>query len=118
VLGNIEIKMSGDESLIPNPEALTVEHILPKKPDSKWPPKMRQEAFVKEHCNRIGNLTILTEPMNKDCESKPFAFKRKIYDGAKYKITKAICAYEEWDPDAITDRQARLAEVAASVWVI
>jgi len=118
ILAKIEIYISGDDSLIPNPESLTVEHILPKRPGSEWPTRMRSEDYLKEHCNRIGNLTILTDPMNRDCESKGFDFKKGIYKEAKYKLTTSLCKHSEWNEDRITERQTELADIAAKIWVM
>ena len=118
LFAKMEIIISKDDSLIPNPETLSVEHILPKKPGAKWSPKMRSPEFLKEHLSKIGNLTILTEPMNRDCESREFAFKKNIYKDSKYKLTKDLCQISDWSETEIEKRQERLAELAASIWVI
>jgi hypothetical protein len=118
LFAKMEVTISQDDSLIPNPETLSVEHILPKKPGAKWPPKMRAAEFLKEHISKIGNLTILTEPMNRDCESKEFSFKKTIYKDSRYKLTKNLCQISDWSETEIEQRQADLAKTAASIWVI
>jgi len=109
LLAKIEMSIAGDNSLIPNPDVLTVEHILPKNPSSKWPSAMRQAEFLERNCNRIGNLTILTGPMNRDCENAPFSNKKKEYQKAKYRLAIELTALEEWGSKEIGDRQTLLA---------
>ncbi len=118
LLSKIEISLIGDDSVIPNPETISVEHILPKSPCDKWPSKMQSEQFLDEHLNKIGNLTILTEPMNRMCESREFAHKKSFYKDSKYKITQELCSISSWTEDEIAKRQASLAEVAARTWII
>ncbi len=118
LLAKIEITISKDDSLIPNPETLSVEHVLPKKPGSKWPPRMRSPEFLKEHLSKIGNLTILTEPMNRDCESREFSFKKTIYKESKYKLSQDLCKISDWSETEIDNRQSELAQIAASIWII
>ena len=118
MLAKIETHLSEDNSLIPNPESLTVEHILPKKPDKEWPQQFREDTFLTETCNRIGNLTILTDPMNRGAQSKGFANKKKIYAKSNYKITQQLLDYSEWNEETIFSRQKSLSDLAAKIWVI
>jgi uncharacterized protein with ParB-like and HNH nuclease domain len=118
LLAKIEVTISKDDSLIPNPDTLSVEHVLPKKPGPKWPTKMRSADFLKENVSKIGNLTILTEPMNRECESREFSFKKTIYKDSKYKLSQELCQLSDWTETEIEQRQARLADIAASIWVI
>jgi len=118
LFAKLEVVTSKDKSLIPNPETLSVEHILPKKPGAKWPPKVRSTEFLKEHISKIGNLTILTEPMNRDCESREFSYKKTIYKNSKYKLTRELCKISDWSESEIEKRQVELAELAVSIWVI
>jgi hypothetical protein len=117
LLAKLETTIVGDQSLVPNPETLSVEHVLPKRPGPQWPSPMRKDEYLKEHLNKIGNLTILTEPMNRDCESREFAFKQTIYRDSKFKITQDLCTMSHWTEEEIDKRQAELADVAAKTWV-
>jgi hypothetical protein len=118
VLAKLECYKVNDDSLIPNPEGLTVEHILPKKPSASWHSRLRKDPMLKENINFIGNLTILTDPMNRDCESKAFSDKIKIYKDSKYSITRELCDLTDWDESTIKKRQTELAEIASKTWVI
>jgi hypothetical protein len=118
LLAKIEKNLSANDELIPNPEVLTVEHILPKKPNQDWPQSMRNEQFIKENCSRIGNLTILTEPMNREAQSKEFEVKKDTYLKSKYKITQQVADFSEWTDTSIGARQMTLADAAVTVWVL
>ena len=118
LLAKLETTIVGDQSLVPNPESLSVEHVLPKRPGSKWPSRMRSDEYLKEHLNKIGNLTILTEPMNRECESREFTFKKTLYQDSKFKITQDLCSTFDWTETDIDKRQAALADIAAKTWVL
>lgn len=116
LFAKLETAASKDASLIPNPESLTVEHILPRRPSPKWPTRVRSDEFLKQHLTKVGNLTILTEPMNQECESREFAFKQTLYKDSKFKITTELCSVSDWTEKEIEDRQAWLADIAATIW--
>jgi hypothetical protein len=118
LLSKLETTIVGDQSLVPNPESLSVEHVLPKRPDPKWPSVMRKDEYLKENLNKLGNLTILTEPMNRDCESREFEFKKTIYRDSKFKITQELCSVSDWTQEEIDKRQVALADIAARTWVL
>lgn len=117
LLAKMETTLVGDQSLVPNPDSLSVEHVLPKRPGPKWSSSVQKSEYLKENLNKIGNLTILTEPMNRECESREFAFKKTLYRDSKFKITQELCAVSDWTQAEIDKRQATLAEVAAKTWV-
>lgn len=118
LLSKIEIKKSNNDSQIPNPDNLTVEHILPKKPGIDWHSRMRTSEFINSQVSKIGNMTILTAPMNRECESRGFLFKKVIYQESTYQITKDLCLATDWTETEIAKRQEELADIAATVWVI
>lgn len=118
LLSKLEANISSDPSLIPNPESLTVEHILPKRPNLKWPSHMRKEEYLREYLNKIGNLTILHETMNRECESREFIFKKNIYKDSKFKLTQYLYSKSNWNEKDIDERQAILAEIAVKTWIL
>ena len=118
LLSKIEIENSLDDSTIPNPDSLTVEHILPKKPNKDWPFKMRKDTYLKEWVNKIGNITILTEPMNREAQSKRFDIKKSIYSHSTFSVSKDICQFSEWNDGKILERQSSLSEIASKVWIL
>jgi hypothetical protein len=118
LFAKMETVSAGDSSLIPNPESLSVEHILPRRPGPKWPSRMKSDEYLKQHLAKIGNLTILTEPMNRECESREFAFKKTIYRNSAFKISQELDSISEWTETEIENRQVQLADLAAATWLL
>ena len=80
-----------------------------------------QGDFSKEQhtalVDRLGNLTLLTEPMNKDVSNGGFLSKRAKYVGSKYAMTRKIAEdYEKWTPHEIEVRAEELIEWAIGRW--
>jgi Protein of unknown function DUF262/Protein of unknown function (DUF1524) len=117
-LRSMEAKAAGsDPCLIPNPDtdAVSLEHVLPENPDSGWgvAPDVA-EAFYK----RMGNLALLSTPVNNDDEvgNKAFVVKKPFLQAAPFKLTQEIAAYSKWGPEEIGKRQEALAKLAVETW--
>ena len=118
ILYKIEGQMPNGNKLDYNEDTGTIEHILPENANKEWlnifPPDDNMERFV----FRIGNLTLLEPNKNfHDAGNKNFAEKVKVYASSKYSITNTI-SWNEWNPDAISSRQLRLASIACGIWKI
>ena len=64
-------------------DKLEIEHIIPQGWETWWPvieddPLLKAEAELERasHINRIGNLTLVTSPLNKSLTNDPWAAKR------------------------------------------
>lgn len=98
-----------------NPDSVNLEHILPKKPGSKYPSfnAEQHESYLK----RIGNLTIMNTKLNNEQKSSKFTNKKTEYKKSKIEITKALAEYEgDWKPEYIEKRQNDLADLAVKTW--
>jgi len=65
---------------------------------------------------RLGNLTLLAEPLNASVSNKGFDEKRKEYAGSKIGITSDLLKFEIWNLQVIDQRQTEMAAVAPQVW--
>ena len=103
---------------IPNDDedVINLEHVLPNKPTSGW--VGFSEADVKQFRNRIGNLVLLNASDNSMLGSDDFASKKPVYARCPYGITRSVSRVEEWNIDAIVDRQKQLAKLAPRAWPI
>ncbi len=112
LLLQIEKYLSGGDEL---PVNLTVEHILPAKPNDAW-----REYFGLENYNeaigRLGNMTLLSRSKNMAQES--FAEKKETLRKSPCKINNKIAAYDAWDIDTLNKHQKWLAAQAKAVWQI
>src|SRR5262249_24432478 len=119
---------------------LTVEHVMPREWQKSWPlgggvtfsqDQLLQVAFssredetvvgrivrrnrVKE---TIGNLTLLTQPLNSSVSNGPYSGKREaLRKHSLLILNREITQSEIWDETAITARGKALLPVALSIW--
>jgi hypothetical protein len=105
--------------LIPNtdPGELTLEHVLPEKPDpDAWPQFNEEER--KAYTKRIGNMLLLKQKMNSKIRSSSFTVKREIYASSSLLLTKKIAEHSEWTKETIENQQDYLAKLAIEAWKI
>ena len=108
--------------------SLTVEHVMPQKWRSEeWPapqhgighttetPETARDRLI----HTIGNLTLVTGPLNAALSNNPWPEKRaEIEEHSNLPINRDLVkeAGDVWDEQAIIDRGQRLAEIAIHVW--
>ena len=121
-----ELRSKMAESSEP-PRNLTIEHVMPQTWADDWPldvePSDRFEATVQRNhaLHTIGNLTLVTQPLNSKVSNGPWPKKREALAEHSVlhlnKATNLLAADDgEWDEAAIEQRGRRLAELAAEVW--
>ncbi len=105
----IEEHISGKAQVPLDWNGLTLEHILAE--GLSW-------FGHDEYLERLGNLTLLSFPMNKDASNKPFKEKRdKTYiEEKRLKITKKLLNVPKFTKDTIISRQKQLANYAIEIW--
>lgn len=118
-----------ERHLKPNPEiplpanAFELEHIFPKKPNPKndeW----TNTGLSKQFLDRLGNLTILTPPYNKDVANRGFLYKKGNPNTAHYCYAKSeleinknyLMKYNTWNEEQILDRERALCDIASDAW--
>lgn len=99
-----------------NTEIVSLEHILPEKPDLKEDWKNFTEEQHNTYYKRIGNLTLLDKKMNSSQKSASFAVKKDIYKQSEILITSSLADYNNWTTDDIEKRQKEFAEKAVEIW--
>lgn len=116
VLAQLEREASG-RAVDPDTDPGTIEHVLPENPGDAWNESYPEDKW-ESGVYRVGNLTLLEAPMNRDVGNDVYTEKCTAYGESKYALTQAIpeMAPERWTPELVAGRQRRLAEVAARVW--
>ncbi len=95
---------------------LTVEHILPKKPDAAWQKELAADQNFLDDClYRIGNICLLTE-VNRDLGNKDFSRKKPMYQKSDLVLTKEMGSFSEWNRENVERRQSGLAKRAVAYW--
>jgi uncharacterized protein with ParB-like and HNH nuclease domain len=101
---------------------LSIEHVLPQAlKDKYWTDKFTAECH-QQHLNKIGNLAMLSGSKNSRAQCYGFDEKKKIYSdrqsAVSFVLTKEIIEVEEWNEDAIINRQERLISIAEDLLAI
>ncbi|MRD73135.1 DUF262 domain-containing protein [Rhodocyclus tenuis] len=123
-------------------ENLTVEHILPTNWRTSWPMPdgtqptsdefssalfaVSEDETLRGQIARrirlkdsIGNLTLLTQPLNSTVSNGPWAGKRQaLEDHSLLVLNREVSKHETWDEKAITARSDALFKVALQVWAL
>lgn len=89
----------------------TIEHIYPQS-DTNWKTKID-----KKHLHTLGNLTLLTPSANSTAKDNIFHEKKEIYNRmSSLLINKEIASIDDWNEQALKDREKRLLAWAAKEW--
>ncbi len=98
-------------------ENLSVEHILPRTPSAEWNSIVDADKSIAEDCaDRLGNLCLLTEKLNRDVGRANFEEKKKVYGTSDLMTTADLANLPQWDRRAIEHRQAEMAKRAVAIW--
>ena len=101
----------------PNPDEVSLEHILPKNPTAGTWTAFEPET-VSIWAKKLGNLCLLSSDENGAATNAEFSSKNKIYAKSNLKLTAEIANYSKWDAKSIQERQKNLAKMAVKTWPI
>jgi len=114
--------------LLPIGNSLTIEHIMPRgfKPE-EWPYPEQETAEEREQESRrwtslhtLGNLTMLTQPLNSEVSNGPFNLKRpEITKQSLLVLNSYFQGFSDddvWNEKTILARGFHLADQAIKVW--
>jgi hypothetical protein len=108
---------------------LSLEHLMPQHWEEHWPiadaddgslPDVELEQ-TRERRNsrlhRLGNLTIVTQPLNASMSNAPWPTKRsELNKHSKLLINARLADYDEWDELYIEERGRWLAQRLVEIW--
>ena len=120
---SIERHLRPDPEISASVNEIELEHIFPRKPymkDDGWSNTDLSDKFL----DRLGNLTILTPPYNKDVANKGFLYKKGNPDTDYYCYAKSELAvnrnylmrYNAWNEEQLLNREKLLCDIASEVW--
>jgi hypothetical protein len=110
---------------------LSIEHIMPQKWRERWPVPGFDHVSVgegnldktiremdREQCvNKLGNLTLLTSPLNSKNSNAEFAVKLPLIRAhASLALNRELNGYQHWDETTVTTRGTALFETARQMW--
>jgi hypothetical protein len=95
-----------------NNSEVHIEHIMPENTQF-W---NVEEDIHKTNLWKLGNLALLSGPLNIEISNKTFKDKRNAYSDSMIYPNKEIFDYDNWSESEIKDRQKRLFEYAIKIW--
>ena len=101
----------------PSRQALTVEHIMPRKLTDEWRERLgdRAEAVHDRQLHCLGNLTLTA--YNPEAGNRDFPEKvKKVYKESSVKMTRRLATEDTWNESAIVRRADELGELALCLW--
>jgi hypothetical protein len=105
------------------PPGLQIEHIVPRKWSENWPlPEGDANASTEARetaINRLGNLTLVTGPLNASLSNASWEKKRpSLFDNSLLAMNQKLVADypKTFDENSIATRGKLLAELIASLW--
>ena len=123
---NDELRTNRSESFA-HLENLTVEHLLPQRWEAHYPlphnlplddaetAEQRRQRLI----NTVGNLTLMTGPLNASISNGPFGVKaREIGQLSDLRLNALFreCQFNQWDEHDIRRRGEKLFETAKLIW--
>lgn len=115
-----EAKRSAKTGSLPLPPTLEVEHLMPQAWEKNWPLANPTEALRQrrdDYVNRIGNLTLITKPLNASLSNAAWPAKRKsLNQHDVLLINSHVQDIDVWDESTIDARGTEIAEVVVQRW--
>ncbi len=111
--------------------ALTIEHIMPQKWKIHWPvpgfenedenqpslERIQRENKRSEKIHRIGNLTLLTQPLNSKLKNAGYSKRMpEVKSHSSLALNRELQNFDDWDEATITQRSAVLFTRANNIW--
>jgi len=89
-----------------------IEHIMPEDNTYWQVPSDIYESYLW----RLGNLALLSGPINRSISNKPFDAKKQRYKDSKIEPNKELAINNVWTTTEIEDRQRLFADYALQIW--
>jgi uncharacterized protein with ParB-like and HNH nuclease domain len=114
ILERLELSFEHKEPV--DPEALTIEHVMPRTPTDWWRQHLGEdwEAVHDEWLDTVGNLTLTG--YNSELSNSDFPAKKAQLLKSHIELNKQFAAVKTWDEQSIAQRGEALAERALKVW--
>jgi hypothetical protein len=128
LLGAIDEQLQGDqlkgEQASFDYTKLQIEHIMPQSWQQHWSLEVDElaarelaEQRRRAAVDRIGNLTLITAPLNQSVSNGPWQTKREgLRQHSQLILNSVVVDYDDWNEGRIDERARALSGVACRVW--
>jgi hypothetical protein len=110
-------------------DTLSLEHLIPQEWEAHWPltdtngaalegERLEQASAARSaHINRLGNLTVVTQPLNSSLANSSWLKKRmELNRHSKLLLNAKLAEHDTWDEQTIDERGSWLAQRLATIW--
>lgn len=106
-----------EPEFVPNQDVdqVNLEHVLPRNPRPEDWAEFSEDQLQNMRL-LLGNQALLRKSQNSAIGNKPFNKKKPVLAASSLAWTKEIGDLESWSPQAVTDRQVRMAALAPGIW--
>lgn len=116
-MARVRTRTGAEQIANPDAKQVSLEHVLPQNPNSRWLLAFSKGIDPKDFIYRIGNLTLLTAKVNQDEINKSFDEKQRLaLNDSTLAINQKFRVLRQWGEKEIEGRQAELAKTALQVW--
>jgi hypothetical protein len=129
-LAAVEASLYSNKTDMPSlANALSLEHLLPQEWETHWQPTDRDGTLLEGEAyelaaderwarlHRLGNLTIVTQPLNSALSNDPWKKKRiALNQHSRLLLNARLAERDSWDPTAIDEHAEWLASQLAAIW--
>ena len=95
---------------------VTVEHLMPQTLSDDWKNDLGGETeaslVYNTYINNIGNLALLSRPLNSENSNAVWEKKRKNIEDSQFILTNSIKEIEQWNDDTIKNRCKEITELS------
>lgn len=101
-------------------DTMNIEHVLPRQWRQNWPvPTPQEEVDRDEHVHRLGNLTLLTTPLNSSVSNRPWPGKKEALTRHDVLLmNRGLREAESWDEARIDQRSADSIAAIIRTWPV
>ena len=129
-LAAVEATLYSNKTDVPQlADNLSLEHLMPQGWEENWPLCGIDGKFLEgdqlelattqrsTHVHRLGNLTIVTHPLNASLSNSAWPTKRRTLNAhSKLLLNARLAERESWDEKDIDAHGAWLADLLVSIW--
>ena len=119
ILFSIEHQHKSRKGVPIDPPKFELEHVFPKNPA---PDSWDNKDTMKEHLDRLGNITLLDPTWNKAIKNLSFEEKKtkgdRCYEKSGVVLNRYFLSCSKWDVEEINNREQHLVREYAGIWTL
>jgi hypothetical protein len=123
----LDIRDAAKTEAVALPAGLSIEHALPQSWHDNWPVAPEDEEAAESRqarVNRLGNLTLVTQPLNSALSNAPWSAtetaesskRKELAKRSVLLINQQLCEHDNWNEKLIDTRSADLTERVLRTW--